>query len=141
MSVVETRRRAILEVLEGREISNQEHLRELLEERGWTTTQSQLSRDLRALHVAKQGGVYRATERTTRLASLRALLRGAQAAGPNLVCVFGEPGSASAIARALEAEELEGVVGSVAGDDTVLVAVDRKSSGEAVLSLVQSLVE
>ena len=74
-------------------------------------------------------------------AGLRVLLRGAQAAGPNLVCVYGEPGSASAIARALEAEEFDGLVGTVAGDDTVFVAVDRKSSGEAVLALIQSLVE
>ena len=141
MSTTEARRRTILDVLQGHEIANQVHLQELLEERGWAANQSQLSRDLRALHVVKQDGVYQTTERTTRLESLRILLRGAQAAGPNLICVFGEPGSASAIGRALEAEEFQGIVGTVAGDDTVFVAVDRKSSGEAVLALIQSLVE
>jgi transcriptional regulator of arginine metabolism len=141
MPTTEARRRTILEVLEGHEVANQVDLQELLEERGWTANQSQLSRDLRALHVIKQDGVYQTTERTTRLGALRALLRGAQAAGPNLVCVYGEPGSASAIARALEAEEVQGIVGTVAGDDTLFVAVDRKSSGAAVLALIQSLVE
>ena len=141
MSTTEARRRAILDVLDNHAIANQGDLRELLEQRGWSANQSQLSRDLRALHVAKTDGLYRTTERTTRLEAIRVLLRGAQAAGPNLVCVHGEPGSASAIARALEAEDLEGMVGTVAGDDTVFVAVERKSCGEAVLNLIQSLVE
>ena len=141
MTTTEARRRTILEVLESHEIANQVHLQEVLEERGWSATQPQLSRDLRALHVAKEGGVYRTTERTTRLAALRVLLRGAQAAGPNLVCVHGEPGAASAIARALEAEGIEGIVGTVAGDDTVFVAVERKSSGEEVLALIESLLD
>ena len=77
----------------------------------------------------------------TRLEALAVLLRDALPAGPNLVVVRCEPGAASAIARALEAEEADGLIGTVAGDDTVFVAVDQASSGEAIQSQILELVE
>jgi arginine repressor len=52
------------------------------------------------------------------------------------VCVFSEPGAASAVARALEAENLAGLVGTVAGDDTVFVAVESAPEGAALMARV-----
>lgn len=135
------RRKAILQLLDELEVSSQTMLLELLEARGISTTQPVLSRDLRALHVAKRDGVYRLTERVTPLESLRALLRGAQPAGSNLLVLFSEPGAASAIARALEAEELAGVVGTIAGDDTVFVAVEDKRHAQKLRERVSALIE
>ena len=135
------RHRAILELIQEREIASQGELLELLADRGIPITQPQLSRDLRALDVVKRDGAYRATERVTPLESLAPLLRGARPAGPNLVCVFCEPGAASAIARALEAQEIEGLVGTVAGDDTVFCAVEKKSGGDALRRLIEGLLD
>jgi arginine repressor len=53
--------------------------------------------------------------------------------------VDSEPGAASAVARALEAEGLEGIVGTVAGDDTVLVCLDSKTAQRRVRQRVQEL--
>ena len=119
-----TRRSAIRHILQGGPVRSQEELASLLADRGLATTQSMLSRDLRALGVAKRAGAYELVveERVTPLEGLAALLRGARPAGEHLVCVFSEPGAASAVARALEAESLPGLVGTVAGDDTVFVA-------------------
>ena len=135
------RRRTILELLEEHDVASQGQLLELLSGRGFAATQPQLSRDLRALHVAKRDGVYKPSERVTPLDALAVLLRDARAAGPNLVVVRCEPGAASAIARALEAEEVEGLVGTVAGDDTVFVAVLGEASGGAIRRWIEGMIE
>lgn len=137
----EARRRAIREILEEEEVQSQAQLLERLAERGFQATQPLLSRDLRALSVAKREGVYRLTERVTRLEFLAPLLRDASPVGSNLVVIACEPGAASAVARALEAEELSGLVGTVAGDDTIFAAVANKRDGEKLRQHVLGLVE
>jgi len=106
-----------------------------------STTQPVLSRELRAMKVAKRGGVYQLveSERITPLEALRSLLRSTCRAGSHMVVVRCEPGAASAIARALEAEQLPDIVGTVAGDDTVFVAVGSREAGARVRRLVVSL--
>lgn len=137
----EHRRQMIREILRSEDVRSQKDLAHSLAERGVQTTQPMLSRDLRSLGVAKRDGVYRwkDPERVTPLETLRALLRGAKSAGPNLVVLFCEPGAASAIARALEAEDLSEVIGAIAGDDTVFVAVSSKSAGQRVRRQISSL--
>ena len=141
MSSTEKRRRTILEVIEAAPVRSQAELLAGLDARGIPATQPQLSRDLRALEVVKRDGVYRTSERVTPLDHLSTLLRDVRPAGPYLVCVFTEPGAASAIARALEAGEQAGLVGTVAGDDTVFCAVDSASAGDALRDLIHGFLE
>ncbi len=140
MTDTERRRTVILELLTESEIRSQQELRDALRRRGHEASQPALSRDLRALRVAKRDGAYRVLEdeRITPLESLKSLLRGVRTATQFLV-VESEPGAASAVARALEAEEVDGLVGTVAGDDTVLVALDSRRSADRVTRLVQDL--
>jgi transcriptional regulator of arginine metabolism len=128
------RRQVIREILEAGSIASQEQLLEELLRRGVKTTQPVLSRDLRALGVAKRGGLYQLLEedRITPLEALHSMLRGTAQAGANLIVVHCEPGAASAVARALEAEEIPGLLGTVAGDDTVFVAVSSTTAGARV---------
>ncbi len=137
----EHRRQMIREILRSEDVRSQKELARSLAKRGVNTTQPMLSRDLRSLGIAKRDGVYRwkDPERVTPLEALRALLRSAKPAGPNLVIVFCEPGAANAIARALEAEGLSEIVGAIAGDDTVFVAVASKSAGLRVRRRVAAL--
>lgn len=139
----ETRRQAIRKILTSQTIRSQNELAELLAKKGIETTQPMLSRDLRSLEVAKQDGRYHLLqeERITPLEALPSLLRSVQVAGANLVVVRCEPGAASAVARALEAEELSGVIGTVAGDDSIFVAVDSKASGGRVQDRVETVLE
>jgi transcriptional regulator of arginine metabolism len=136
----ERRRAAIRDLLLEAPVRSQEELQEKLARRGFSASQPVLSRDLRALDVAKQGGVYQVveTERVTPLEQLQSLLRGVDPVAKFLL-VACEPGAASAVARALEAEELDGLVGTIAGDDTVLVAVDSESAAKRVRTRIRSL--
>jgi transcriptional regulator of arginine metabolism len=141
MSKSEERRAAIRRlVLEG-SIASQAELRSRLKLAGHRASQPVLSRDLRLLRVAKEAGVYqlREPEHVTPLAALKSLLRSTEAAREFLLLRC-EPGAASAIARALEAEDIEGIVGTVAGDDTVLVALDSKAAALRVKIRVAQLV-
>lgn len=141
MSATDRRRRTIEALLAEQPVASQAELQELLAARGIAATQPQLSRDLRALGVIKRDGRYHPGERVTGLGALSMLLRDALPAGPHLVVIDCEPGSASAVARALEAEEPAGLVGTLAGDDTVFVAVESKRAGDGVRALVHSLVD
>lgn len=123
------------------EIRSQQDLIDLLANKGIATTQPMLSRDLRGLGVAKREGRYQILEsdRITPLEKLSLLLRSAHQVPPNLVVLHCEPGAAHAIARALEGEELPEVRGTIAGDDTVFVAVNSKAAGQRVRRHVQAL--
>jgi transcriptional regulator of arginine metabolism len=141
MTLVATDRRAAIEaLLRERPVHSQAELLDLLAERGFECSQPALSRDLRALGVAKVAGAYQLVEgeRVTPLTTLRSLLREARAV-QHLVLVRCEPGAASAVARALEAEELPGMLGTLAGDDTVLVAVQSQADGARVTRRVEEL--
>lgn len=140
-ATTQERRRAIREILEEEAVASQVELLARLAERGFQATQPLLSRDLRALSVAKRDGVYRLSERVTRLEMLAPLLRGARPAGQHLVVIACEPGAASAVARALEVEGLAGLVGTVAGDDTVFAAVEGKAAGDRLRERVLEIVE
>lgn len=128
-----TRRRERLEVirelLEGGRIASQEALVRRLARRGFEATQSSVSRDLRDLRAVKIDGVYALEKRVprapagTREALRDAGLRGAAAAGGNLLVLHTDPGAASRVALALDSARWPEVIGTVAGDDTVFVAV------------------
>jgi transcriptional regulator of arginine metabolism len=140
MSLSEERRAAIRRLVLENEIRSQGELRARLKSAGFRASQPVLSRDLRLLRVAKEAGVYtiREEERVTSLFALRSLLRSTEPA-QELLLLRCEPGAASAVARALEAEEIEGVAGTVAGDDTVLVALHSRAAVQRVRKRIASL--
>ena len=135
-------RRALLrQLLEDGGAATQAELLAALAKLGVQASQPVLSRDLRALGAVKSGGAYAlpAEARVTPLDALRPLLRACRAAGPHLVVVHCEPGAASSLARALEAEALDGVAGTIAGDDTIFVAVASLQAGRQVQRRIRAL--
>ena len=137
---------AILEIVKAAPVRSQHELMELLVARGFDVTQSTLSRDLRELRVAKVGGCYVQTDSlvapspatTSTLADIAEYLESIREAGPNLLVVKTPPGHASAVARAVDDSGLQEVVGTVAGDDTLFVAV---SDAAAMRKLRKRLTE
>ena len=142
MSTTKERRKRLIDLLGKGEASSQAELIEGLAQLGHSTTQPVMSRDLQAVGAVKVAGKYSLVgeERFTALETLSPLLRGASPAGPNMAVVHCEPGAASAIARALEGEKGLEFVGTVAGDDTVFVAVTAKAHGAKVIDRIQELV-
>jgi transcriptional regulator of arginine metabolism len=134
------RRAAIRDLIVEHEIASQSELLHKLKLRGFPVSQPVLSRDLRALDVAKQAGVYRIheQERVTPLTVLKSLLRSVHPVS-HFLLLRGEPGAASAVARALEAEAIDGLVGTLAGDDTVLVATSSHAAAQRVRRRVSEL--
>jgi transcriptional regulator of arginine metabolism len=130
------RHAAILDLVRTQRISSQEVLRERLAERGFEVAQATLSRDIRELGLIKVpdeegGSVYtvpsHVTDPTPTLSRLLpALYLGADGVD-NLLIVKTLTGGAQPVAVAIDWEEWPEVVGSVAGDDTILLVLrDRK---------------
>ncbi len=142
MSTTKERRRGLIDLLGKGEASSQAELIDALAKLGHSTTQPVMSRDLHAVGAVKVGGKYSLAdgERCTPLETLSPLLRGASQAGPHMAVIHCEPGAASAIARALEGEKGLNFVGSVAGDDTVFVAVASKVNAGLVIDRILELV-
>lgn len=114
------RQQKILSLIQAKPIGTQEDLRMLLERAGVAATQSSVSRDLEELGVVKQHGHY--TLPRANGASARGLLSLDQS-GDSLVVARTLPGLASAVAVEIDAAALEEVVGTIAGEDTIFIAV------------------
>ena len=124
------RQQKILGLIQARPIGTQEDLRGLLERAGVPATQSSVSRDLEELGVVKHHGHY--TLPRTNGAAARGLLS-LDHAGDSLIVARTFPGLASAVAVEIDAAAIPEVVGTIAGEDTIFIAVrDAKSQRSAV---------
>ena len=124
------RQQKILSLIQAKPIGTQEDLRTLLERAGVAATQSSVSRDLEELGIVKQHGHY--TLPRANGTSARGLLSLDQA-GDSLVIARTLPGLASAVAVEIDAEALADVVGTIAGEDTIFIAVrDAKAQRTTV---------
>ena len=130
----ETRQKKILSLISAKRIGTQEELRGLLERGGMEATQSSVSRDLLELGIVKHRGAY-ALPKATNGAGRRGLLS-LEAAGDALVVARCEPGLASAVAVEIDRAGLSDIVGTLAGEDTVFIAVGERKSQRMVIKKV-----
>lgn len=131
-----SRQKKILSLIRAKPISTQEELKSLLERAGVPATQSSVSRDLEALGVVKHRGHY-AVPRANG-AAVRGLLS-LDLSGDNLVVVRTEPGLASAVAVEIDGAALTEIVGTIAGEDTIFVAVKDQRSQRTVMKKIWEL--
>jgi len=116
------RQQAILRLIGAERVSSQERLRRKLEKLGFVVTQATLSRDLRELNVVKtatEDGTYKYTVMDSWMGLP---IRGCEVSG-NLLVVRTDAGMAPAVAYRIDELEIPGVLGTVAGEDTLLVVV------------------
>jgi len=142
------RQATIRGIIDSRPIENQEELRKQLRQRGWDVTQSTLSRDLREMRVSRipfQGGGSRyaiTTEDSDARPPLEALLPPLYTAIDGvgeLVVLHTLPGGAQPIGVALDAEEWPEVMGTIAGDDTVLIICRSSAAMEKVIKRLKAV--
>lgn len=142
------RHATILEVVESRMVSSQEDLRKLLLQRGWDVTQATLSRDLRELRVARvptsEGARYGVTDGSiqesraaleTLLPQLFLRIDGVS----EMIVLRTVPGGAQPIAAALDGEGWSDVLGTVGGDDTILIICRSVAARDRVLKKLKAL--
>jgi len=125
----------ILKLIRTQPIHTQDELAQELKKAGLVTTQVTLSRDLRELGLAKTIDGYKEVASEEACPQLRLLaaeflqdIRTAQ----NLVVLKTAPGHANSVAVALDGEEWQEIVGTIAGDDTVLVIAPDNKTADAV---------
>jgi transcriptional regulator of arginine metabolism len=135
----EERQRAILKLITAGQIGRQEELAELLEKKGFAVTQSSVSRDLLDLGIIKARGYY-ALPKKPRQALAFGLLS-LETAGGNLVVARCEAGLASAVAVRIDAAGISEIVGTIAGDDTIFIAVRDKDEQKTVIKKIWELFE
>ena len=142
------RHAAILDLVRERRVSSQEVLREMLAERGMEVAQATLSRDIRELGLVKVpeeegGSVYTVpagvTDATPALARLLpSLYLGAEGAG-NLLVVKTLVGGAQPVAVGIDWEEWPEVLGTIAGDDTILVILRDPAQLPGIIERLEQL--
>ena len=140
------RQKAILDLVRGKEIASQEELLEALLLRKIDVSQSTLSRDIQELGLAKSGGVYTVGVEAPRSSddAIRRTLREfitEVATAQNLVVLKSGPGHASTISRAIDESGWEEVVGSLAGDDTVFLAVRSERESKRVADRIRDYLQ
>ena len=146
---MKTRRHAaILKIVQSQQVHSQEELRELLHAENIDVTQATLSRDVHELQLVKaagpdggsfytvplEGGVLR-----PQLEQLLATLLVSLDAVGNLLIVRTPAGSANAVASALDRQSWEEVVGTIAGDDTILVIARSEAASRSLAEKLRSL--
>jgi transcriptional regulator of arginine metabolism len=130
------RQQKILGLIQAKPIGTQQDLRALLERAGVPATQSSVSRDLEELGIVKQHGHY--TLPRANGASARGLLSLDQA-GDSLVIARTLPGLASSVAVEIDSAAIPEVVGTIAGEDTIFIAVRDGKAQRATIKQVWEL--
>lgn len=139
------RQATLLKLVRQRAIRSQAELVRALQKKGFKSTQASVSRDLRDLSLVKSNGRYVAADRLSGPPARRPdpgpaseLITGADPVGANLVVVRTAVGAANAVAVDLDRRQIPGLVGTIAGDDTIFLAVrSRTAQGRTVALLKQ----
>jgi transcriptional regulator of arginine metabolism len=148
MSAQDARRRreAVARILRAGRASTQEQILDGLRREGFRATQATLSRDLARLSARRvsrpDGPFYEIGDGTpATVAAAVAGLVSAVATNGSLVVIRTLPGSAPAVARAIDLARLPAVLGTIAGDDTVFVAPSRARGAGALSGRLAGLFE
>ena len=143
------RHQKIRSLIRDHEVESQETLQRLLAEDGIEVNQATLSRDLRALGVVKQCGAegkFRYTSprympmETIALTNLAAFVNEVNCSR-NLMVVKTRIGGAQPVALAMDQLGVDGVIGTVAGDDTVLAVLNEETTPNDAMTAFWNLVE
>ena len=144
------RQSVIMEIINERDIETQNQLMEALAERGVKSTQATLSRDIRDMRLVKEMGpkgnyryVYAAKHETPDLdARLKKIFKESLVSydvAQNLVVLKTLPGLANGACSALDGMEIEGLVGTLAGDDTAFLAMRDNACANTLYKEIEQL--
>lgn len=150
------RQEKIIEIIQKYEVETQEDLAKYLNRSGYAVTQATVSRDIRELSLTKVPGVH------VRQRYMAASDSGGGGSGGgvqiryagvlqdgvvsmdqagNLLVIKTVSGMAMAVAAAVDAMHLDGIVGSIAGDDTVMCAIQAEDMVEPIRKKIQNKIE
>lgn len=139
-----TRQQLILQLIENGNVANQEDLRRALARHSQRVTQATLSRDIHELGIVKTADGYARSQAAAEpvLPSAERLVREfvlSVREAQNQLVVKTSVGSAQPVAAALDAEGWEESLGSIAGDDTILIICETKNAAERVANRIREM--
>lgn len=146
------RQAKIMEIISTRNVETQEQLLAALQQEGFRGTQATISRDIKELRIVKEMtnlGTYRYAAATTEVSSsftsrlntiFRECVTGFDYA-QNIIVIRTLPGLASAAGSAIDAMNLSIVVGTLAGDDTVMVVMRDNNAAAAFCGEIKNLIK
>ena len=144
------RQAKILEIISNKNVETQEQLLAELQDAGFRGTQATISRDIKELRIVKELtslGTYRYATSANELsgtfsARLNTIFRECVVSfdyAQNLVVIRTLPGLANAAASAIDAMNMSSVLGSLAGDDTVMIVMRDINTAASFCSEIRSL--
>lgn len=135
----ELRQTTILKLITTKSVGRQDEIVEFLEKKGFSVTQSSVSRDLDELGVIKVNGSYSMPSKPKSAISFGLL--SVQTAGGNLIVVKCEAGMASAVCVRIDNTRIKEIVGTIAGEDTIFIAIKDKEAQQAVIKTIWEIFE
>lgn len=146
------RQAKIMEIISTRNVETQEQLLAELEKEGFRGTQATISRDIKEMRIVKELtslGTYRYTTSTNEVSGsfssrLNTIFRECVIGfdyAQNIVMIRTLPGLASAAGSAIDAMNLNAIVGSLAGDDTVMIVMRDSNAAAAFCGEIKKLVK
>ena len=140
---------AILELIEKHEIETQEELVELLINEGYNVTQATVSRDIKALRLIKtvgSNGQYKyskAGRKKNEDDNLGIIMQSAVSvdSAQNIVVIKTHSGMAQGAAAILDSMKLTEIIGTIAGDDTIMCVAKTEQEALKVVSKINALIQ
>ncbi|KTD52940.1 arginine repressor [Legionella quateirensis] len=134
----------ILTIVQSSKIAEQMELQQYLKARGYDVPQATLSRRLKKLNIAKVSGVYKVVDFKS---SNLPLILGINISEYGLIVLHTEPGNANSIGYYIDQKYVDyhsfenkdsGILGTIAGDDTILLIIKSKNYLDKVVHLLKS---
>jgi transcriptional regulator of arginine metabolism len=130
------RQQAILEIISSRRVATQQELADELARRNITATQSSVSRDIVELELTKVNGYYAPPQVEMTAAGPVVAI---DTAGDNIIVVKTGVGLAQSAAVAIDRAHIVEIVGTVAGDDAILIAVKNAAAQRSAIKKIVKL--
>ena len=132
----QARQDLMIRLIKEKPIKTQDELKKYLSEHGFETTQSSLSRDISEVGLVKFNGSYSLPPRQTQgIPSITSM----DSACDNIIVVKTLIGMAAAVGITIDNNRLKGVVGTIAGDDTVFIATAKGVRHDEIKASVQKI--
>ena len=131
-----TRHQTILEIVSAKPIATQQELAAALARRGFPATQSSVSRDIVKLGLTKVDGFYVAPKHALKFGGPVTAI---DTAGDNIIVVKTDVGLAQPAALTIDRAGIDEIAGTVAGDDTILIAVKNASAQRLAMKKIVKL--
>lgn len=143
------RQQKIIELIEKHDIETQDELAERLEKAGFVATQATISRDIREMKLTKMATpngkqkyvVFKKQDYDTTMKYKRVLMDAITyiEIAQNIVVIKTVSGMAMAVAAAIDNLEIKGIVGSIAGDDTIMCVIKTNEEAKTVVAAIKKV--